>query len=443
MSHDMSVDHDPVSYPTTVVGDQLGLAFPTTIESLQQQGIEFLTRAFHTSGVMQADNRVSAITGFKEFFGGGMGRKLLLSVSYLDDSSSLHRDLFVKFPRDFGDPLRSLFGPLMEPEVRFSLLSRRPDFPIAVPKCYFADYNAETTSGILITARVPYGKGDIEPAYDKCLDYEIPDLLGHYQALARTAARLAGHHKAGKFGADTERQFPFEPQKVSDGFRIPHTAEQLREKLDKLLAFADKVPQLFPAELRDTAFLDRFVSEVPQVLEKEAAIMAHLNSRADFVALCHWNMNVDNAWFWNGEQGREAGLLDWGSVGQMNVAQALYGMFCAAETDFLNAHRHELIELFATEYRQAGGPRIEAEELRYLYKLAVAVLGVAWILDAPSLIEAELPGVQEVNGRFDSRLRDVFLARAQMQLLLVLLNEWRHEDIGRAITDFPSRPARV
>ncbi|MET0660781.1 MAG: hypothetical protein ABW110_21775, partial [Steroidobacteraceae bacterium] len=181
------------NHPEYVVGDQLGVAFPTTIEPLLARGPEFLTEAFRASGVIDTNNRVLAVTAHTEFFGGGMGRKLLLTVQY-ERSEGLHTELFAKFPRMFGDPLRDLFGPLMEAEVRFALLSRRAGFPIAVPKCYFADYDSKTCSGLLITERIAYAQGSIERCYDKCLDYELPNPLGHYRALTKTMARLAGFH---------------------------------------------------------------------------------------------------------------------------------------------------------------------------------------------------------------------------------------------------------
>ena len=429
-----------MQYPTSVPGDELGLPFPTTIEPLLEQGADFLTKAFQTSGALSKDNRVTAITASKEFFGGGMGRKLWLSVTYEKDEPGLHKELFAKFPREFGDPLRELFGPLMEPEVRFALLSRREGFPIAVPKCYFADYNKDTTSGILITERIAYGHDGIEPCHDKCVDYEITDQLGHYRALSKTMARLAAHHKAGKFGADTDKQFPFDPKVVDIGARIPYTPEQLQGKLDKLLTFAATNPQLFPGSVGDKDFLTRLAKEAPLVLEHELAIRSYLNQSADYIALCHWNMNPDNAWFWKDAAGElQAGLLDWGSVGQMNVAQAFYGMTCAAEADFLNAHRRELIELLATEYRAHGGPAIDADELAFMIKLSVAVLGIAWILDAPSLVEIEIPDVHTVRDRYDPKLKNNFLARAQLQLLVVMLNEWRSCDVGSALRDFAAR----
>jgi len=420
-----------------VVGDQLNLPFPTTIEPLLEEGAQFLTRAFRATGALASDNRVVRIASSKEFFGGGMGRKLWLSVDYAYDAPGLNRDLFAKFPRNFGDPLRELFGPLMEPEVRFALLSRREGFPIKVPQCYFADYDSATKSGILITERIAYGQGTIEPCHDKCLDYTLPDPLGHYRALTRAMARLAGYHRAGNFGADVERQFPFDAAKIDMGARIPYTPAQLAAKLDKLRSFAAAHPQLFPAGVGAPDFLERFARQAPLVLEHELAIRRHLNEQADYIALCHWNMNLDNAWFWTDASGElQAGLLDWGSVGQMNVAQAFYGMTCAAETDFLNAHKRDLMALFATEYRNSGGPAIDVDELAFQVKLSVAVLGIAWILDAPSLIEAQIPDIHAVKDRYDPKLKNDFLAHAQLHLLIVMLNEWLVDDIGSALEQF-------
>jgi hypothetical protein len=412
------------------------------VESLREWGADFLTTAFRSSGAIATDNRVIAIVGFTEFFGGGMGRKVLLSVAYERDEAGLHTSLFVKFTRDFGDPLRELFSPLMEPEVRFALLSRRNDFPIAVPKCYFADYSAAMSTGILITERIRYGEQGIEPRYDKCLDCELDNPLEHYRALTKTMARLAGYHKAGHFGAETEQAFPFDAQHIDPGSRIPYTAEQLQAKLEKLLAFAADAPQLFPERIRDGDFLLRFAREAPLVLEHELAIRSYLNESADCIALCHWNMNLDNAWFWRDAQGElRAGLLDWGSVGQMNIAQAFYGMTCAAEADFLHAHRRDLMALFTEEYRRYGGPAIDLDELALLARLSVAVLGIAWILDAPTLVERELGDVRAIAGRHDPALRSNFLARAQLQLLVVFLSEWQSDDIGTALRNFAGRGA--
>lgn len=169
-----------------------------------------------------------------------------LSAIVLELSFQIGNVRNVRFAREFPDALRGLFAPLMEPEVHFALLSRRADFPIAVPKCYFADYDPATKSGLLVTERIAYGQGRIERCHDKCVDYEIDGLLEHYQALTRFLAQLTAAHKAGRYGADTEQLFPFDAQRIDPGSRIPYTPEQLRGKLDKLKSFAKAVPQLFP-----------------------------------------------------------------------------------------------------------------------------------------------------------------------------------------------------
>ena len=120
----------------------------------------------------------------------------------------------------------------------------------------------------------------------------------------------------------------------------------------------------------------------------------------------------------------------------MNVAQSFYGMTCSAETDFLEKHERELMGLFVDEYRRAGGPDIDVAEFAYQVKLSIALLGVAWILDAPSLIELQIPDLHLVKDRYDPKLRNDFLARAQHHLLIVMLNEWRVHGIGPALEEF-------
>jgi hypothetical protein len=160
------------------------------------------------------------------------------------------------------------------------------------------------------------------------------------------------------------------------------------------------------------------------------------------IALCHWNMNLDNAWFWRAEDGTlKAGLLDWGSVGQMNVAQAFFGMTCAAEPEFLIANRRDLIDVFVAEFAASGGPVLDADDMALMVKLSMAVLGTAWMLDAPSLVAQEVPDFTNVKNRFDPVLTGNFLAHAQAHLLRVLMSEWHHADIGGALRAFAARSA--
>lgn len=429
----MQVTMPPEAGPSMVCGDAMGVDFPTSVDAFHAAGAGFLTHALRATGALSPDNAVVEIVAVQEFFGGGMGRKLWLDVRYARAEEGLHAALFAKFTREFGDPLRDLFSPVMEPEVRFALLSRAPDFPVRVPTCYFGDYSAATQSGLLITERVPYGRDGIAPLQDKCLDYAMADPLDHYRALTRAMAALAAHHRAGRFGTAVDGAFPFDRAAIEAQPMIPFDGAELAVKLARLRRFATQAPQLLPASVRGGDFLDAFCRDALVVLEREAALRAHVNGQDDMIALCHWNMNVDNAWFWRDGDSLQCGLLDWGGVAQMNLAMAFVGMTCAAETDFLAAHEAELIELLLADYRAAGGPAIDRQAFLTALKLSIALTGVAWMLDAPALVEAEIPDLAQVEDRFDPRLRDRFLPRAQLQLMTVFLDSWRRLDIGAAI----------
>jgi len=437
------MSNDAPSYPRQATGDQTGVAFPTTIEDMLDAGTDFLTAAFRATGAISPENAVTTIRESKEFFGGGMGRKMILEVDYALPQEAAPTRLFAKFPRDFGDPLREWFTPPMEAETRFALLSRRAGFPVAVPRCMFADYAAAVPAGLLITECIPFGTGTIEPAADKCLDDLLPDPLGHYEALTRAMARLAAAHKTGKLGEGVDERFPYNPRDVDTPLILCDEAG-LDGKIARIRELAAEKPEFFPGGIADAAFLDRFAQDVQAVRRLEARIRLHLNLQRDYVAMCHWNMNVDNGWFWRGDDGAlQVGLLDWGSVGQMHLAQAFFGMTCGALPEFLDDHRDRLVSVLAQEYARLGGPAIDEDVLAEQIRLSIAVLGVAWLLDAPEIIRREVPELAEVHDPRDPRLRGNFLARAQLQLLVTLLNEWRETGIGDAVRRFEAAAVHV
>ena len=180
-----------------VTGDEFGVAFPAEPAALRSGGARFLIDAFRSAGVLAVDNTVAGITEFREVAGGSTGRKVVVSVEYQRPQPGLHSELFVKFSRDFDNPIRDRGKTQMEPEVRFASLSRAPGFPIAVPTVLFGDYHRPTGTGILITERIRFDNNGIERQYHKCLDYEMPEPLEHYRALLTAVARLAARTDRG------------------------------------------------------------------------------------------------------------------------------------------------------------------------------------------------------------------------------------------------------
>jgi hypothetical protein len=119
----------------------------------------------------------------------------------------------------------------------------------------------------------------------------------------------------------------------------------------------------------------------------------------------------------------------------MHLACAFYGLICSAETDFLNTHRHALICQVAEEYHRCGGPAINVAAYARSIKLACGLMGLAWMMDAPAIIAASLPDYCTVKSRFEPKLESNFLARVQLQPLIVVLNEWRNNHIGAAMRE--------
>ena len=417
-----------------VTGDMLGLQIPAHSGALREGGTAFLTQAFRAVGALAADNSVARITQFEECRGGSTGRKLLLSVAYEKPAPELHTELFVKFSRDFDDEVRDRAKNQLEAEVRFGLLSRTPGFPIAVPACYFADYHHESGTGILITQRIAFGTNGIELPHEKCMDYEMPEPLQHYRAIFKALGRLAGTHKAGRLSESVAERFPFDAHKEITSDKIPYTQQQLLSRISRYAEFAAKYPQLLPANITAPAFIAKMTEEAPRFLEHELTIKQYLYSKPEFIALIHWNANVDNAWFWRNPQGElECGLMDWGRVSQMNVALALWGGFSAAEREMWDNNLDELLTLFAAEFHRCGGPVLDVQELKFHMQMFIAMLGIAWLLSVPTRITAHLPNLAEIESRFDPRFKASEAARTQLHMMINFLNQWQTQDFGKML----------
>ncbi|WP_369830803.1 hypothetical protein [Mycobacterium sp. 1245805.9] len=415
-------------------GEQSGLAIPADPNALRDAGARFLTEAFRAAGVLADGNAVTRIAEFREVAGGSTGRKVELTVEYHRPQPDLHTDLFVKFSRDLDDPVRDRGRTQMEPEVRFATLSRAPGFPIAVPAVQFGDYDPQTGTGILIAERIPFGRNGIEPQYHKCLDYDMPDPVGHYRALLTALGRLAGTYGPGRLPESLASCFPVDVRAATVGDRAAFSAEKLNRRVSQLTGFIETHPGLVPANAGSKEFLARLRDEVPRVARHEHTIMSRLAADSDYVALCHWNANIDNAWFWRGDHGvLRCGLLDWGCVGQMNMGMAIWGAMSGAETDLWNGHFDELLCLFIGEVERCGGPRLDPDRLRRHTLLYAAVMGVAWLLDVPALIRARF-GTDPPGSRMDPRVRDDESVRAPLQMLSNLLNLWERNCVESLVS---------
>lgn len=412
------------------VGDRLGLAIPADGAALRNGGAEWLTRAFRAMGSLAPDNRVAAVTGCESFSGGGTGTKALLTVTYAQPGAHLHEALFVKFSRNFNDPTADRARFHMEPEVRFAALSRMPGFPVAVPECLFADFARESGTGLLITQRIGFGRDGIERQYEKCMDHEMPAPVEHYRALVRTLGRLAGSHRGTLLPSSVTREFPFDHAAAMASDRLPYTPQQLANRVARYAAFAAEHPRLLPEAIRSAAFIADLGEGAALFQAHEDAIKHFLHDDPAMIALCHWNANSDNGWYWRDDAGElQCGLLDWGSVGQMPVAMTLWGCLSSAQGWLWRDHLDELLALFASEYAAHGGPALDRAELKTHLLLYSAMMGLCWLMDAPPRIRREVADLADCDGPLDARILASETARVQLQMMTNFLAFWQSEGL--------------
>src|SRR5271168_4033184 len=222
-----------------VVGDIFGVEIPADVETLVADGTDFLTRAFHASGALAANNRVCRIAKAEEFFGGGTGRKLLLTLAYELSEPALPEQLFIKFSRNFDKELWDRARFTMISEANFAVLSRSPDFPVTVPACLFADVQSESGTGLVITECITYGRNGLEEFYPKCLDYAVPQPVEHYRAILKGLAKLSGAHRGGRLSREFDSKFSYNRERASAVFAIRIQEEKLIQRANRMFDFIE------------------------------------------------------------------------------------------------------------------------------------------------------------------------------------------------------------
>ena len=417
-----------------VAGEIFGLEVPADAETLIRGGTDFLTRAFRTSGALAANNRVSRIVKAEEFFGGGTGKKLLLTVAYELPEPALPEQLFIKFSRNFANELWDRARFMMISEANFAVLSRSPDFPVAVPACLFADVESQSSTGLIITECITYGRNGVEALYPKCMDYGVPEPVEHYQAILKGLAKLSGAHRGGRLSPDFDTKFPYNREQASAVFAIRAPEEKLLQRANRMFDFVERYPKLFPENVRAPGLREQFIRDIPDLVAAEGRIREVLYGNPEFIAFAHWNANIDNCWFWRDAEGMlKCGFMDWANAGQISVAQSVSGAISGAEPFIWNEHLDELLTVFIEEYAAQGGPRLGLDALRLHVLLIVAVSGVAYAMGAPVALERDIADIDAVESYRDDCFRRHENARIQLHMMTKMLNVWQTRKLGDVI----------
>jgi hypothetical protein len=174
------------------------------------------------------------------------------------------------------------------------------------------------------------------------------------------------------------------------GERAPLSADKLEWRLTQLTAFVKTHPGLLPGSVDlpvgAPELLARLRADVSRFAHHEHAVTGQLAADSDYVALCHWNANVDSLVLARCRRRFALPPDGLGIVSEMNLGMAIWGAMSGAETEMWNEHLDELLYLFVAEVHRCGGPDLYADRLRRYTLLYAAAMGVAWLLDVPALI---------------------------------------------------------
>jgi hypothetical protein len=69
------------------------------------------------------------------------------------------------------------------------------------------------------------------------------------------------------------------------------------------------------------------------------------------------------------------------------------------------------------------------------------MMGLAYIMDAPPIIRAQIPDLAAVRSRFDTRFKANENARVPLHMITMLLNQWQTRDFDLVLDEFLRRKA--
>lgn len=398
-------------------GNLYGLMLPRTPEELGSEdyfGAKWLTEALHKAGTLPKDNSIVRVLDGRRFEGGGSGPKVLFKVEYEKPDENLDTALFGKFPwtleenqqQKIIEQGQGKFGDNWGGEVNFYRYVS-PHVPFPVPKLYFADLNRETSEAIIINAAVQwpeegketFGPYEVMPPCGKCEDYLLKDPHEYYFAMVRRQGTLAGLGKTKKLGPDEAKVkwYDYNPKiDVFCAFAMPGHEKAARKLIE------ETAPHVFPEEVRNPAFLDRFEVQMQEIAKAQESIAQYIYADVLYTGFQHQNGNTDNAFFYRRSDGElDCGLLDWGSFAHMAFASAFQGSFVSCLGNMLAEHDDRLICAWADAYHATGAPPLDVSELIMQYRMVSAVSVYGCMANARGFLSEQMKplwdGVQAIT----------------------------------------------
>jgi len=115
------------------------------------------------------------------------------------------------------------------------------------------------------------------------------------------------------------------------------------------------------------------------------------------------------------------------------VAYALWGSLCGASLEIWDSHLEELLALFVAELHAHGGPRLDVAELELHLDFYVATMGLATLIEAPTLVLSRLPEAAAAQGPLDPVFLKDDVARGFLHVFTAFLHLWQRHDFGASL----------
>jgi len=434
-----------------------GLEFPWNEALLDEFGPEWLTKAFHTVGSLDKDNKVTKVILEQKIkvTTGNNGGKFLFEVEYEKDQPELHKKLFAKVPFALEGATKSdrlSSSVYKQPAELWEINTYRlleATLPMKTPKFYYGDISNETSNWIIITERIdfhdfdgnnfgkPLKKKDplpafqIEGPYDKCIDHNLRgNEKDYYSCLIRVGAKMAGMHKAGKMGPHEilAKSFAWHPDPsdpaawgVNPNASTGEVPKQMKAKIDMAVTFISDIGKvLFPKYATKEPFLTKLRTTIMTLCAYSSEINFWKFSNYDYVALGHMNLNVDNAYFWRNAEGQlDCGVFDWGNMGAGCMGHKLWWWFYCRDYEPFKRNLGKDLDLFIECYKSGGGPALDKGTMEMMIIITALEQMVGLISAVPQILKMcpkkEWPSIKD---RYDPRIGDNIDGKSTIRLYL-------------------------
>mmetsp|Transcript_47238 Transcript_47238/g.113310 ORF Transcript_47238/g.113310 Transcript_47238/m.113310 type:complete len:731 (+) Transcript_47238:119-2311(+) len=470
------------NHSRTAPGMFYGLDFPFNEEMLMQFGAAWLTRAFHAAGTLEADNAVTRVIREPtiKVTTGNNGSKFLFEVEYKKPSPDLHTQLFAKVPHPFDGTTKTdrLSTSVHKQPMEFEELNTsrllEGTLPVKIPKYYFADISNETSNFILIVERVSFADRidsldfgapkererkhlkpfECEGPYDKCIDWTLRgDASEYYYCLIRAGAKMAGLYKTGKLGSIEVLSKHFENwagRPIESWGMHPYCTGKPPQMFEKELEMAgnfiwDTAKVLYPKYVTLGSFQKKFKTTMMTLNAYSAESTWYRNSDDKYIAMCHNNLNVDNAYFWRDEEGKlDLGIFDWGHMSAKGLGYKLWPWLYCGDHDTLTKHLDGYLACLVDTYQEYGGPELDKEVIRVQFVLSALEQMFGLISAVPHIYRmCAKKHFATIQDRWDPRIAANIQGQSTLRLYIHVMNsivriiqEWKGaEMVSKWVSD--------